>query len=290
MSRKTRPINKDEYRIVDRDASRAFGTFAPNALQSLMIAAAQNSFLRRGFFRKTMARIILGVVGKPIDVMFRGCAFRLRGRNNLIEYGILLNSAYNAVDIDFLLDGMKEGDTFVDVGANIGLYSLPLAKRVGPTGKVVAIDANPLMAVRLSWNASASDLENIQIFDCAVSDTQGQGKLNIRKDDIAIVSVSEVASGDIPVRTLRSVLDEAHVKTIHGLKIDIEGHEDKALVPFLDNAPEEMLPKKIIIERPMADADYPECTAAFARRGYRLAGRTKTNSLYQLEKSPDGTS
>jgi len=289
MSRETRPITGDEYRIADSDACRAFGAFKPNALQSLMIAAAQNSYLRRGIFRKTMTRIILAVTGKPIDVMFRGCAFRLRGRNNLIEYGILLNPAYNAIDIDFLLDGMKEGDNFVDVGSNIGLYSLPIAKKAGPAGKVVAIDANLLMAERLGWNAKASNLENVHIFGCAVSDSEGQAMLNIRKDDIAIVSVSEVAGGDIPVRTLRSVLDEAHVATIHGLKIDIEGHEDKALVPFLDDAPDEMLPKKIVIERPVADADYPGCTAAFARRGYRLAGRSKTNSLYQLESSSDVT-
>ena len=176
MSRETRPITVDEYRIADSDAGRAFATFAPNALQALMIAAAQNSVLHRGFFRKTTTRIILRVTGKPIDVMFRGCAFRLRGRNNLIEYGILLNPAYNAVDIDFLLDGMKEGDNFVDVGSNIGLYSLPLAKRAGPTGKVVAIDANPLMAERLGWNADASSLENVHIFGCAVSDTQGQAE------------------------------------------------------------------------------------------------------------------
>ncbi|MDH3581280.1 MAG: FkbM family methyltransferase [Hyphomicrobiales bacterium] len=289
MSRETRRVAEDEYRIVDRDAGRAFGDFKPNALQSLMIAAAKHSFLRRGFFRKTMTRIILGVTGKPIDVMFRGCAFRLRGRNNLIEYGILLNPAYNAVDIEFLLDGMKEGDNFVDVGANIGLYSLPLAKRAGLAGKVVSVDANPLMAARLDWNAKASNLENVHIFSCAVSDTDGQGRLNIRKDDIAIVSVDEVAGGDIPVRTLRSVLDEAQVKTIHGLKIDIEGHEDKALVPFIDSAPDEMLPKKIVIEHPIADADYPGCTAAFARCGYRLVGRSKINSLYRLERSPNVT-
>ena len=79
------------------------------------------------------------------------------------------------------------------------------------------------------------------------------------------------------------------MKTIHGLKIDIEGHQDKALVPFLDNAPDEMLPKKIVIERQMADADYPGCTAAFARRGYWLVGRPKTNSLYRLERLPDVT-
>lgn len=69
MSREARPITEGEYRIADSDAGRMFGAFAPNALQALIIAAARNSVLRRGFFRKTMTRIILRVTGKPIDVI-----------------------------------------------------------------------------------------------------------------------------------------------------------------------------------------------------------------------------
>ena len=280
MSTETRSVSLDEYKQADRFADAPWGRFAPNALQRTLIAITRNSPLRRGVFRRTLTRLIMGLTGNPLDVRFRDCAYRLYGHNNLVEYGILLSPAYNAVDIDFLLESAREGDNFVDVGCNIGLYSLPLAKRAGRTGTVVCIDANPLMASRLERNAAGSGIANLVLFSCGVSDREGSARLAIRKDDVAIVSLEEAEDGDIPIRTLASIISEAGLSSIHGLKIDIEGHEDKALVPFLDTAPRELLPKRIVIEHPEANADYQGCAAAFERHGYVLTGRTRNNSLY----------
>ena len=274
----TRPVARNEQDLVDADEALPFGTFAPNGMQRSLLSAARNSFLRRGLFRRWMSRRIMGTSGPPLDVTFRDCAYRLRGLNNLIEFGILLTPDYNAADIDFLLDGSSPGDTFVDVGANIGLYTQPLARRAG-SGTVVAIDANPLMARRLAWNVAASGLRNVRIFPCAVSDREGAASLSIRKDDIAIVSVEEHEGGPVPVRTLAGILEEAGVTAIHGLKIDIEGHEDKALAPFIRDAAGHLLPKRIVIER-APGGDYPECAAAFAARGYARVGQSRNNSFY----------
>ena len=54
---------------------------------------------------------------------------------------------------------------------------------------------------------------------------------------------------DIKINTLENIIKKNKFKSIYGLKIDIEGHEDKALVPFLLNAKETLLPKKIVIEK-----------------------------------------
>lgn len=225
--------------------------------------------------------LLRGREGRPLDVTFRECAYRLRNLNNLIENGILLNPGYNAADIDFLIEGVSPGGIFVDIGANIGLYTLPLAKAVGSNGKVVAIDASKLMAQRLAFNAAASGIENVEIFPCAVSATEGTGSLRIRKDDVAIVSLDEAVAGSVPIRTLRSILEEAAVERIDALKIDIEGHEELVLAPFIRDSTESLLPRRIVIERPGAD-DYPDCAAAFKVRGYRLVGRSRNNSFYRL--------
>ena len=285
MSDDTRAIADKECRQTGADGDEPWGRYAPNGLQRILIATARNSPLRRGLFRRTVTRLIMGLTGNPLDVRFRDCAYRLHGRNNLIEYGILLSPGYNAHDIDFLLDGSSEGDNFVDIGSNVGLYALPLARQAGETGLVVAIDANPLMASRLRRNAEGSGLDNVRIFACGVSDRDGSANLAIRKEDIAIVSLEETDNGDIPVRTLKSIVNEVGLTSIHGLKIDIEGHEDKALAPFLDEAPDTLLQRRIVIEHPLPDEDYPGCEAAFRRRGYRLAGRTGNNSLYLHQPS-----
>jgi FkbM family methyltransferase len=278
----TRPLSRDEHETIDGDEHLPFGHFAPTAVQAALIRLAANSFLHRGLFRRTMTGLVMGMGGKPLDVTFRGCAYRVRGRNNLIEFGLLLNPGYNDADIDFLIEGMPTGGVFIDIGANIGLYALPLAKAAGPTGTVVAIDANRLMARRLAFNAAASDIGNVAIFACAVSDYEGTGSLNIRKDDIAIVALEEGADGSVPVRTLPSILAEAGVRHIDALKIDIEGHEERVLAPFIRTCDAARLPRRIVIERPTYDDDYPACAAAFRERGYRLKGRSRNNSFYSL--------
>ncbi|KGF67632.1 hypothetical protein LL06_21235 [Hoeflea sp. BAL378] len=256
----------------------------PNRLQQRLIAIARASVLRRGVFRATVSRLVFLLGGgRPIDIGFRDVVFRLEGGRNLIEYGILLNPAYNEEDIDFLRGAVTNGGVFVDIGCNIGLYSLPLARAAGPNGRCVSIDANPLMVERLMRNAALSGLANITCIASAVSDREGSGHLAVRKNDDAIVAVEETGAGPIPVRTLAALLAEAGLTRVDGLKIDIEGHEDKALVPFLDGADPAMLPRRIVIEHPEPGADYPGCAAAFARHGYALVGRTRNNSLYSRD-------
>ncbi len=281
MPRQTRSLTADETAILTQADAPPFGTFAPNFAQRAVIALARATILHRGLFRHRISRLIVALGGgKPIDITFRGGNFRIKAENNLIEYGLMLHPTYNKADIDFLLQAVADGGTFVDIGCNIGLYTLPLAVAAGPMGQVISIDANPAMAAQLLWHAQATHLSNLTVVNCAVGDAEGLVDLNIRKDDVAIVSVSESPSGEIRLLPLLAILTETGVTKVDALKIDIEGYEDKALPPFLDSALDALLPKCIVIER-FQDGDYPACSAAFARHGYVLQGRSRQNSFYQ---------
>ena len=276
-----RSVTEMEQSALDPYSHLPFGYFAPNVVQRMLIGLGRASFLKRGVFRGGMTRLILALGRSLLDICFRLAGYRIRGEQNLIEYGLLLVPNYNGTDIDFLLDGAPEDAAFVDIGSNIGLYALPLAV-ARPMGRVVCVDANPKMIARILWNSAASGLSNLVAVHAAVSDSDGRGDLVIRKDDVAIVAVRQSASGEMPIRTLAAILSETGLTAIHGLQIDIEGNEDSALVPFLDTCDERLLPRRIVIEHPEPDADYPGCAAAFARRGYRLVARTRNNSLYTL--------
>jgi len=67
---------------------------------------------------------------------------------------------------------------------------------------------------------------------------------------------------------LHQIVSEAGVTRVDALKIDIEGFEDTALVPYLQEAPEHLLPKRIVIEICAPETDYPGCLAEFNRLGY----------------------
>ena len=220
-------------------------------------------------------------LGRPIDITFRGNRYRIEGRNNLIEYGVLTRPSYNAQEIDFLIEPLKEGGTAVDIGCNIGIYALSLARSAGPESRVIAIDANVDMIRHLEFNASASGINNVTAINCAVGANEAMVDLLIREDDVAIVSVKENPLGGIKMQPLLTVLEEAGLEGLDSLKIDIEGHEDSALVPFLQNAPEALLPSRIVIEQQSRNTDYPGCAAEFERLGYSLFSRSKINSLYK---------
>ena len=264
------------------DLDAPWGRYAPTAAQRALIATTRGSVLQRGSLRRWMSGLILSL-GRPLDIRFRDAAFRIAGENNLIEYGLLARPGYNAEEIDFLGEAVRGGGTFVDIGCNIGLYSLPLARVAGPAGTVVAIDANAQMMERLNFNAQASDLANVLPVHSAVGAHAARVDLRIRRDDAAIVSVVETDTGGVRMRPLADILADAGLTRVDALKIDIEGHEDAALVPYLDSASPRMRPRRIVIEKIGAQEDYPGCTAAFARHGYRLIGRTRNNSLYQSE-------
>ena len=259
-----------------------FGAFAPNGIQRALITLCRATILKRGKARAAMAHLVYGFGQGAIDVSFRGAAFRLHCERNLTDYALLMNPDYNRRDIDFLIDGAPKDACFADLGSNIGLYAQPMAL-AAPYGITLAVDANPKMVAQLKWNATASDLGNVKVTHAGLSDKDGMGDLQLRKNDLAIVSVNEDRDGGIPLRRLDTLLAEAGLKALYGLKIDIEGHEDKVLPPFLDTAPKTLLPRRIVIEHLGAQGDYHACVQALSRHGYKLVGRTRNNALYMLE-------
>lgn len=117
---------------------------------------------------------------------------------------------------------LRRGDTFVDCGANIGLWSLAAAPLVGELGRVIAFEPNPAAERRLAEHASQSAV--IDVRAQAVSDAPG--RLGIEAGEhhnLARVS----SGGGLEVQAV--TLDEAVEPPVHGIKIDVEGHELQAL-------------------------------------------------------------
>ena len=286
MKRTWRSLSSKELKDFEKINVDDFGLFYPTFPQKFLIFIAQKSFLKRGQLRRLISYLVYSIRKKPLDVYFRDCAFRLHyNRRNHIQDGLLVNPEYNFNDIEFLLNGSDTNSNFVDIGANIGLYSLPLAQST-PDGQVVAIDANPLMIKQLNFNAEASKLTNLKIIFSAVSNKTGYGSLTIRNEDDAIVAINEKNNDGIPIRTLRDILAESKIGKVYGLKIDVEGHEDLALAPFLLSAGVNELPTKIVIEHVNRE-DYPACKDAFKKLNYKLVGKSKNNSFYELSEKLD---
>ena len=112
---------------------------------------------------------------------------------------------------------LAAGDIFVDVGANVGAYSLWAADR---GAEVLAIEPDPTTARRLRENVALSDLQ-VDVYECALASSTGTMRLTADLDcKNHLVFGSEGLL--VPVRTLDEILGARHAA---GVKIDVEGAE-----------------------------------------------------------------
>jgi FkbM family methyltransferase len=122
------------------------------------------------------------------------------------------------------------GDTFVDIGANIGYYTLLASRLVGPSGHVVAIEACPRTFAQLDQNLSLNDARNVRSVNIAVSDRDGElqlyeGPLGSSGKTSILGQVGLASTCTVAARTLAHVLTDAEIATTRLFKIDVEGAE-----------------------------------------------------------------
>lgn len=238
--------------------------------------------LNRGHARPILARWIIRLSGGVVRVSFRGGTFEVGRNDHPGEYGMMLYPAYNRAEFEFLLGGLTEGGVAVDLGANIGMFSIPLAIGAGATGRVIAIDASARFLKRLMRNATLSRLGNIDVQHVAVGDKEGTARLLSVENNPGTAEVCDDETGEVPMRPLLAILRGRGVDRVDVLKVDIDGFEDRALTPFFQDAPTELLPARVVLEHVCLEPKRGGCLAAMRDRGYECVGRTLSNSLHQL--------
>jgi len=129
-------------------------------------------------------------------------------------------------ELEFLQHQLHRNDTFVDVGANMGLWTLVAAKTVGPEGKVFSFEPNPMTFRKLVANVERNEKTAIvTAFQKAVSSINGSVSFSCKtQHNISEISDDPNAEHVVSVQavSLDSVLQGA---TVAGIKLDTEGHE-----------------------------------------------------------------
>lgn len=253
------------------DDQKPFGSYVPNALQRAVIDAAHGSSLKHGAFRPWLSHLVRLFGAGPIDVSYQGASFRLHDLASGAERGVLFNPDYNLPELDFLREYLPRGGVFVDAGANVGTYAVPLAKHVGANGRVIAIEPLPSAGARLAFNASASNLTNLTLVKGAAGET-----------DRGHPGASHVpVAGDVEVPSYRllTILNNNGIDHIDAMKIGVGGYEDRVLVPFFRDAAQALWPKAVAVAHLKRNVWQSDCIADMTARGYAIAGRTQSNTL-----------
>lgn len=131
------------------------------------------------------------------------------------------------------------GDTFIDIGANVGHHSWQMAQQVGPTGKGFAVEPVPALAERVRNVLAQKDLQNVTVLEKALSDSAGSAEFFFRPSHIGWSSLFEEhvhpedgASDLEKIQVEVCLVDELFKGLLDNLKfikLDIEHSEFRAM-------------------------------------------------------------
>jgi FkbM family methyltransferase len=162
--------------------------------------------------------------GTTVDVI-------LGNDNSLCLY---VCGSFEPNEFAFLDEILKPGMVFVDAGANDGYYTLFAASKVGPAGRVVAIEPSSRERVNLRRNMQRNNFENIWIVTEALGAASGEADLRLAHDKhsghntlgrFAHDDVTAARPERVTVETLDAITTRLALPRIDFIKIDVEGAE-----------------------------------------------------------------
>lgn len=283
--------------VTATDPGPAHGRFRPGIVSRVGMAIgralpAGRTGLKLAGIAQPLAMSALKDGVADIDVL--GMKLRLHPLDNLSEKRAYLTpQCFDAVELHALRAAMGSGKTFIDIGANAGLYSLVAAKAGGRASRVIAVEPQAEMRRRLAYNARTNGLENIEISGVALSDYEGESVMRLvgtNRGGTQLAVADDNSAGRtsaVRVAMLSTLLAEMRVSRLDVMKIDVEGGELAILAPFFASAPRESWPEMIIMERPAinrVEASRDALSLACSR-GYRVETQTHANAILKLART-----
>lgn len=265
--------------------SRPFGAYTPTGLVQWLLSRTRA--MPESWAGRRMAYLLRHVAirllkGAPLDVKSLGANMRIYPYNNVCEKRILFTPQYfDPQERAVLEDRIKDGFTFVDIGANVGGYTLFVAARAGGSGRILAVEPQPDIFDRLTYNISQNPFGNVKAIACAVADKAGELTLfldprNKGESSVKIVGPSQADAIRVPSIPLLDLIRQEGFTHVDAIKLDVEGAEDLILDPFLRDAPDALLPKLLLMENGRGQWQV-DLRSRLEERGYRLMLETRMN-------------
>lgn len=190
------------------------------------------SMLVNGFVNGSEFKALQNKLNQPQLIELPHFKMMVRLNDFFIGATIAKQKTYEPAVSDLLTQLLHPGNTFVDIGANIGYFSLLAAHLVGPSGAVYSFEPNPHNCELLRQSAAHNGFDNIHLQPYAIAETavtlffsEGGADSNGR-----LLHNHEVRDPALQWQVQAARLDELlpPLDAIHLIKMDIEGAEPRA--------------------------------------------------------------
>jgi len=276
----------------------AFGELRPSAGQARLLKLCHQDHgpwyarLVAPLLRKQMVRYS----PLPVDLSLDGLNMRCMFRDNYSEKKFVFTPwRYDRQERQLLNEHLGTSGVFLDIGANVGIYTLTALTQQGFNGRILSFEPNPVTRQRLQTNLAANgwnpDDPRVQVMPFGVADTHSQFVLQLDSQNLGASSINQHNRSRGPEATrkevvidckpLLDVLAEQNVLHIDVIKIDIEGAEDRAMAPYLKNARDDQLARLVIIENSQ-HLWKEDVFALLLQRGYQRILHNRMNSVFYL--------
>jgi len=251
-------------------------------LLNALVWIGRNTPLGRGKTRRLLISAARKLTADPIKTTYRGVPIILH-LDNTTERKALFH-AYDRTEMEFLAKHLTGPDAvFVDIGANSGLYTQWLAAHMAESARIIDVEPNPQMCSRIRANiVLLSRRPEIFINCCAAGEQASMMRLDL-SHGLGAATLNHAVGFEVPVRPLAAILQDARCKETNAFKIDVEGYEDRVLIPFFRDAPKQLWPKAIVAEFVHQDQWHGDLMAALRDCGYQETKRTRANLLLQMQ-------
>ncbi|MDD9911289.1 MAG: FkbM family methyltransferase [Ahrensia sp.] len=272
------------------DTTSTFGSHRHKFQERLIWQLADWKFLPQSLRQRLRKRFARAVAG-PFDIEHDAMRFRLYPAENYCDrilFGrrqLPEQAEHQALD-----EIIKPGMVFVDIGANVGSYSVYVGVR-SQGATLIGFEPHPRTFQKLLFNLSANHLPVDHIVNAAAGEAHSSlslwsdGGSNIGHTSLLREGTTNPKkSVEVRVVPLADSLRAWCIERIDLLKIDVEGYEDRALVPFLETAPDTLLPGHVLVETDHKHLWQQDLLAKLKERGY--APRFSTGQNLLLRRGP----
>jgi FkbM family methyltransferase len=206
-------------------------------------------------------------------------------KNNFTSFAVAVLGERDPNVMRFLRRWVRPGFVACDIGANIGTYTVPLARLVGPTGHVVSFEPNRPTFACLRQNIRQNRLGNVTLVRAAAGPESGVADLVVTANNFGEVHLAPAPSAASPrnptaatdtarvsVTTVDTEVARLGLKRVDFIKIDVEGFELAALrgaARTLATNPDLVVQTEIVpAHAARYSFDVADLTAFFHEHGY----------------------